>query len=76
MKKIIGEVILNGRMLNIASEDLKSYNSVDFITALVSLCSTLSIDIPIWTLVEERELMKYREVKFDLGNERYLRISI
>jgi len=44
------------------SHILKSTESKEMIEAIVFLCSKMDIDVPIWTLAEEKSLSKYNEV--------------
>jgi len=44
------------------SHILQSTESKEMIEAIVFLCSKMDIDVPIWTLAEEKSLSRYNEV--------------
>lgn len=73
MKRLIGEIIQNSEVVKSAA--MIYGNHKEFFIALVSICEDLSIDIPFWTLREDRMLERSQEVHITLNNHIILKIS-
>ncbi|MCR4436461.1 MAG: hypothetical protein QHH06_11700 [Clostridiales bacterium] len=76
MSMIIGELIKNDARVNASKRFLQNMDSESFIHVLVEICCELGVEIPIWTMNEERILEKKKEVVVDIGEEEKLRISV
>lgn len=73
MKTLIGEIIEDSRITK-RSEMTYGSNS-DFFIALVSISHDLDIEIPVWTLREDRMLERKHEVILPLDGHAFLKIS-
>ncbi|MCC5911280.1 MAG: hypothetical protein JJT76_12655 [Clostridiaceae bacterium] len=74
MKSLKGELIEDSTIIKTSSA---SYNNPsDFFIALVTISDNLDVDIPIWTLKEDKLLKQHKEVILQLDTNLSLRIYL
>ncbi len=72
MKILKGEILQNDVTTKTAK--MHYHNEMGFFIALVTICDQLDIDVPIWTIKEERLLEKKQEVVMWLEKNIVLKI--
>ena len=73
MKRLIGEIIQDTKAVK--SSEMKYNANQEFFVALVSICEDLSVDIPFWTMREDVNLEKNKEVQIKINTNTVLKIS-
>lgn len=75
MNLLKGDIIKNGIIVKSSAVPYDN-NSTDFFIALVTISDNLNVDIPIWTLKEDRGLEKNSEVIIPLKDDVSLKIYV
>lgn len=57
-----------------SSKQMAYNDEKEFFTALVTLCDELGVDVPLWTVQEEKVLVKKGSLVMDMDNGEVLRI--
>jgi hypothetical protein len=76
MKLLSGELLVDGQVQNVATHSYDEKNEGTFIMALVSICTDINVDIPIWTSMEEKILDRKKSVSIPLEEDKSLRIYL
>ncbi|SHK02622.1 hypothetical protein SAMN02745975_03477 [Geosporobacter subterraneus DSM 17957] len=74
MKMLKGEILENDTVVNIFKMPFSDEKS--FFVALVTLCDRFKVDIPIWTLREDKILNEKKEIIIPLEKESKMRLQV